>query len=191
MFPKYVKIGEAARKTRLSKQTMRRYALDGTIEFIKTPGGHRLFDVSALTGEQQLEDDNEAAIEVCYCRVSTHGQKDDLCRQVAHTSEKYPDYEVITDIGSGINFNRPGLRKIINYAITGELKTLVVAYKDRLCRIWYDLIEYILIEYSNTEIISDHEVEESLNEEIANDILQIVTVYSTKINDMRKYSIAE
>ena len=96
--------------------------------------------------------------------------------------EKYPDFEIITDIRSGINFKRPGLKKLIDYAIQGNLNTLVVAYKDRLCRIGYDLIEYILVTYSNTHIILDKQKEETINEEIANDILQIITVYSAKIN---------
>lgn len=181
---KYIKAGEAAKQTGLSKQTLRKYALDGKIDFIVTPGNHRLFNISSLIKNEQNNNNDK---KICYCRVSTHGQKDDLQRQIAYMSEKYPNHEIITDIGSGINFNRPGLKKIMDYAIKGELKTLVTAYKDRLCRIGYDLIEYILITYSQTEIILDKEKEETLNEEIANDILQIITVYSAKINGMRKY----
>ena len=79
------------------------------------------------------------------------------------------------------------MKKIIDYAIKNELTELVVAYKDRLCRIGYELIEYILLTYSKTNIIIDHNKEESLQEEIANDILQIINVYSAKINGMRSY----
>ena len=60
---------------------------------------------------------------------------------------KYPEHEILTDIGSGINFNRGNLKKIINLGIKNNLEELVIAYKDRLCRIGYDLIEYILKEY--------------------------------------------
>lgn len=180
---KYIKIGEAADKIGLSKQTLRRYALDGKIDFITTPGGQRLFNISSIL-ESPLSDE---AKKVCYCRVSTHGQKDDLIRQINYMSDKYPEYEIISDIGSGINFNRPGIQKIIDYAISGNLLTLVVAYKDRLCRIGYDLLEHIMIKYSNTKIVLDKDVKETLNEEISNDILQIITVYSAKINGMRKY----
>ena len=100
---------------------------------------------------------------------------------------KYPNYEIIDDIGSGINFNRKGLRKIIDFGINGQLRELVISYKDRLCRIGYELIEYILITYSKTNIIVDKHKEESLNEEISNDILQIITVYSAKMHGMRNY----
>jgi len=102
-------------------------------------------------------------------------------------SEKYPEYEIISDVGSGINFKRSGLTKLIDYAIDGRLETLVIAYKDRLCRIGYDLIEHILTKHSNTDIIIDAAKDETINEEIANDILQIITVYSAKINGMRSY----
>ena len=101
--------------------------------------------------------------------------------------ERYPNHEIISDIGSGINFKRKGLIKIIDYALEGNLEQLVIAYKDRLCRIGYDLIEYLLLKYSDTEIILDSEKIETLEEEISNDILQIINVYSAKINGMRSY----
>lgn len=179
-----VKLSEAARITGLGKQTVARYARIGLMKFVATPGGQRLYDVNSLNSNSEEDADK---VNICYCRVSTHGQKDDLQRQIAYMSEKYPDHEIVTDIGSGINFKRPGLMKIIDIGIAGNLGQLVVAYKDRLCRIGYDLIEHILLTYSNTDIVIDTAREETLNEEIANDILQIITVYSAKINGMRSY----
>ena len=176
---------EASAKTGLHCNTLYRYAVSGKIKTKKTPGGHILYDISSLINDSDSED--EANRCVCYCRVSTHGQKEDLQRQVAYMSEKYPEHEIISDIGSGINFKRKGLRKIINYALEGDLKQLIVSYKDRLCRIGYDLIEYLLTEYSDTEIIVDSHKEETVQEEIANDILQIINVYSAKVNGMRSY----
>jgi putative resolvase len=102
-------------------------------------------------------------------------------------SQKYPNHIIISDIGSGINFKRPGLRKIINYAILGRLEELVVAHKDRLCRIGYDLIEYILLTYSHTKIITDIQSIESDSERITKDLLEIITVYGAKLNGKRKY----
>ena len=64
--------------------------------------------------------------------------------QVDYMKLKYPEHEILTDIGSGINFNRGNLKKIINFGIKNSLEELVIAYKDRLCRIGYDLIEYLL-----------------------------------------------
>lgn len=182
---KLYKLADAAEITGLSKPSLLSYARTGKIKSIMTPGGRRRYDISTLI----LVPEKENNYNVCYCRVSTNNQKDDLQRQVAYMSSKYPTYEIITDIGSGINFKRPGLKKIIKYAISNSLRNLVVAYKDRLCRIGYDLIEHILIDYSDTNIIIDSQKKETINEEIANDILQIITVYSAKINGMRSYSI--
>lgn len=102
--------------------------------------------------------------------------------------ERYPNCEVISDIGSGLNYNRPGLKKIIDYGVKGEIETLIVAYKDRLARIGYDLIEWIIKEYSEGEIIViNKEEEETPAEEISKDILSIMNVYVAKINGLRKY----
>ena len=64
----------------------------------------------------------------------------------------YPDYNIIEDIGSGINFNRKGIRKIIDLAISGKINKIVVAYKDRLTRFGFELIEYMVKKYSNGTI---------------------------------------
>ena len=92
-------------------------------------------------------------LKIAYVRVSTNGQKDDLERQIKYMKKKYPNHKVIEDIGSGINFNRKGLRKIIKLAIEGKIKELVVAYKDRLTRFGFELIEDLIKEYSNGKII--------------------------------------
>lgn len=103
---------------------------------------------------------------------------------------KYPEYELIEDIGSGINFNRRGLRRIIKMAIEGKINKLVVAYKDRLTRFGYDLIEDLIKEYSGGEIIieNDKEEEKEPKEELVDDVLQILNVYTAKMNGLRKYS---
>jgi predicted site-specific integrase-resolvase len=106
---------------------------------------------------QNWDKNGENKKNICYVRVSTVGQKDDLKRQKEYMKNKYPNYEIIEDIGSGINFNRRGLRKIINMAISGEMGTLVVAYKDMLTRFGFELIEDLIKEYSKGEIIIENE----------------------------------
>ena len=102
--------------------------------------------------------------------------------------KKYPTYEIISDIGSGLNFKRKGLQKIIDYGIKGEVNELVVAYKDRLCRFGYELVETIINKYSNREIIVINKSEEKTpTEEIVKDIVSIMNVYVAKINGLRKY----
>ena len=102
--------------------------------------------------------------------------------------EKYNDFIFIEDIGSGLNLNKKGIRKIINLAIKGKINKLVVAYKDRLTRFGFDLIEDIIKEYSNGEIIIENEKEEKEpKEELVEDVLQILNVYTAKMNGLRKY----
>lgn len=192
MSKKYVSGSEAAKTLGISQPTLRKWADDGLLESIRTAGGHRRYDLASLKKDEidiedlnpEEEDTNDEKepdrIKVCYCRVSTYGQKDDLDRQIKYMSNKYPTHKLITDVGSGINFNRKGLKKIIDYGIEGKLEELV-------CRIGYQLIEYILKTYSGTNIIVDNHEEQGINEEIAKDILEIITVYSAKIHGMRRY----
>lgn len=124
---------------------------------------------------------------ICYCRVSTIGQKDDLDRQIKYMKKKYPEYEIIGEIGSGINFKRKKLQKIIKSAINGEIEEIVIAYKDRLARFGYDLIEMIVKEYSNGKITILNNVKMSPEGEITKDLLSIINVFSARINGLRKY----
>jgi len=125
---------------------------------------------------------------ICYCRVSSRKQKGDLDRQIEYMESKYPNYEIISDIGSGLNFKRKGLQKIMDYGIKGEINELVIAYKDRLCRFGYDMIETIIKKYSNGEIIIVNKSEEKTpTEEVVKDIVSIMNVYVAKINGLRKY----
>ena len=92
---------------------------------------------------------------------------------------------MIKDIGSGMNFNKRGLRKIIKLAIAGKINELVIAYKDRLTRIGYDLIENLIKEYSNGKIIIINKKDKmSGEEELVYDVLQIMNIYVAKMNGM-------
>ena len=117
------------------------------------------------------------------------GQKNDLKRQKEYMKDKYPEHEIIEDIGSGINFNRRGLRKIIDLAIDGEIEEVVVAYKDRLTRFGYDLTEDIINKYSGGIIVVENnkEVKKKAKEELVEDVLQILNVYTAKMNGLRRY----
>ena len=101
---------------------------------------------------------------------------------------KYPDHIMIEDIGSGINLNKRGIRKIIKLAISGKIDELVVAYKDRLTRFGFELIEDLIKEYSNGKIIIINKKDDiEPEEELAYDVLQIMNVFVAKMNGLRKY----
>ncbi|MBT6753513.1 IS607 family transposase [bacterium] len=184
----------------ISPTTLLTLAEKNKIEFIKTLGGHRKYNIKKYLNDNKIKTDMDVKnekeeekilkdkISICYVRVSTAGQKDDLVRQKEYMKEKYPNHLIIEDIGSGINFNRKGFRKIIKLGIEGKIKELVVAYKDRLTRFGYSLIEDLIKEYSNGSIVIETNKEEKDKEnEIVEDVLNILNVYTAKINGMRKY----
>jgi len=100
---------------------------------------------------------------------------------------KYPNYEIIQDIASGLNFNRTGLNKIINMALNKELEEVVIMYKDRLARFGFELIEMIIKESSNGKITIINNSDDSPEEELTKDLVSIINVFSAKLNGLRKY----
>lgn len=182
-------------------RTLYNWDKDGRIETIRTKeGGKRLYNVKKFMENKQkinkdennIKDNNiklNQKMNICYCRVSSENQKDDLERQVKYMKEKYPDYLIIKDIGSGINFNRKGLTKIIDLGINNKIDKLVIAYRDRLTRFGFEMIERILTVYSNCEIIIENKLtlKNKPEDEIVQDVMQILQVFNSRINGMRKY----
>lgn len=180
----YIPLRKAKERLGLHGDTLRKYADEGFIKSIKTKGGKRLFEIDEfLKGK---ESDDKIKI-ICYCRVSSPKQKNDLERQIKYMEERFPESEIITDIGSGINYKRKGLNSILERAMQGEKFKVVVAYKDRLARFGTELIENI-INKNGGEILVLNRIEMSPEQELSEDILQILHVFSCRINGMRKYS---
>jgi len=170
-------------------KTLQNWDKKGLIEVKRTVGGRRRYNVKKYTEDNNLQSLLKPINErknVIYCRVSSHDRKEDLERQAAFLKERYPTYELIQDIGSGINFKRKGLQKIIEYAIDNKLNEVVITYKDRLCRIGFDMIEFLITKYSNGVITILNAQEESRHEEITKDLIEIITVYSSKIHGTRR-----
>ena len=129
-----------------------------------------------------------------YARVSTRNQRPALLRQV-EALKKYAEYrnigsyEVIADIGSGINFKRKGLKTLLDSAERGIVKEIVVTHKDRLARFAYDLLEDIFERWKTKIDIIDKENEtRSSEEELADDLLTIVHVFSARANGKKRYN---
>ena len=130
------------------------------IDTIRTPGGKRMYNVNKYINNNKdhlkINVNNENINNkhnICYIRVSSISQKDDLKRQRQVMLKKYPRYEIIEDIGFDLNLNKRGIKKIIKLGIEGKINELVIAYKDRLTRFGYELIEEIIKEYSKGKII--------------------------------------
>jgi len=144
---------------------------------------------------EKLEDEDEIfkleteeKLNICYARVSTQSQKDDLERQIKLLKKKYPDYLLIKDIGSGINYNRRGFKKIFELSIKGKINELVIVHKDRFVRFGYDFFEEIIMSYSGGKIIIlEKEKDLEPEEELVMDVLQVLNVFTAKMNGLRKY----
>jgi len=170
----------ACRRLGVHENTLRKWADDGKIDHIRTGGGQRRYDVDAF-----LRGRGANAV-VCYCRVSSRKQCDDLARQVAFMREKFPDAEIVEDIGSGLNFKRRGLRSLLERAMRGDKLDVLVAHRDRLCRFGFDLVRFV-IERSGGKIVVLDDAKASPDKELVDDLLSIVHVFSCRLNGRRNY----
>ena len=197
----YVSGKQAQEILGVHQQTLYNWDKKKLMETIRTPGGKRLYNVKKYLDESKKNESNIIHLNsslmidkktekynYIYARVSSHNQKPDLERQIEILKMKYPNYKLISDIGSGINLNRRGLRLIIDQAIMGKINEIVIVYKDRLCRFGYELIEDLIKKYSNGKIIIlENKINKDVKEELVDDVLQIMNIFVAKINGLRKY----
>ena len=199
----YISGNKASKILGVHQRTLHNWDEHKQIDTIRTPGWKRLYNVkkylvnsnknqniikSINKNENENENENNLKIDIIYARVSSLGQKNDLDRQIDVLKNKYPKYKLITDIGSGMNMNRKGLRRIIDYAIQGLINEIVVVHKDRLCRFGYELVRDLIEQYSNGKIvIIERKENKEPKEELVEDVLQIMNIFVAKMNGMRKY----
>jgi len=176
----YVSTKEAAKKLGIHPNTLRRWANEGKIEHIRTLSKQRRYDVDGYLGTQRT------AQTICYCRVSSYKQKDDLQRQIDYMHKRFPECEIVKDVGSGINFKRKGLLSILQRANEGTKLKVISAHKDRLCRFGFDLIKWI-IENSGGQIVVLNQTDLSPEAELTQDLLTILHVFSCRMHGLRSY----
>ena len=185
MEKRLVKIGEAARLMGTSVDNLRKWEKSGEVlPARKTQGGTRYYDAARLLGLG----DSEAAT-VGYARVSSPGQKADLARQQeileAYCAAKGWRCEIIQDLGSGMNYRKAGLLKLVEMILNRRMKRLVITHKDRLLRFGAELV-FALCELQGIEIVIIHKGERpSFEEELAQDVLEIITVFSARLYGSR------
>ena len=177
---RYVPSREASRILGVHPQTLRKWASDGSIQHIRTESGQRRYDVESYLGQAK------PVTTICYCRVSSKKQSAGLARQVAFMRERYPDAEIVSDVGSGLNFKRRGLLAILERLHQGDKLRVVVAYRDRLARFGTELIE-VLLERNGGELVVLHQRDLSPEEELTTDLLAILTVFGARVNGLRRY----
>ncbi|WP_291255351.1 IS607 family transposase [Fusobacterium sp.] len=187
---KYYSIGEFADKIGKTIQTLRNWDKNNTFKpAYVTVGGTRYYSQEQLNNFLGLKIKTKINKKIIgYCRVSSNKQKDDLERQIENVRTymfaKGYQFEIITDIGSGINYNKKGLNQLIDMITNSEIDKIVILYKDRLVRFGYELIENLCEKYGTTiEIIDNTEITEE--QELVEDLIQIVTVFSCRLQGKR------
>jgi len=187
MSEQYIGTKEAKKLTGVTTRTLINWDTDGKVRTIRTKGGRRRYLLEDILKKNNKNNKNNQ-ISVCYCRVSSHGQKEDLQRQVDYFRQEFPNHEIVKDIGSGINFKRKGFNSLLEQAIQGNIREIVVTHKDRLCRFAFDLIEGIVKRGDGKILVLDQK-ETSPEEELVNDLLSIVTVFSSRLYGLRSHKL--
>lgn len=178
---------EASRMLKVTQRTLVNWDYQGKIKTFRTKGNHRRFLLSDVL-ELQGYHPEDTRKKICYCRVSTRKQKEDLNRQEEFFRHKFPDHDIIKDFGSGLNFKRKGLNSILDDAFKGNIQELVITHKDRLCRYGYHLIERI-IQHRNGKIVVLNQENTFPEKELVNDLLSIITCFSSRLYGLRSHTI--
>lgn len=174
----------------VTAQTLRNWDKEGKLKpsYVKSNGYRYYSEESILSYTQERKTKKNLNV-VGYARVSSKKQSDDLERQInnlnTYISSKYDSFDIITDIGSGINYNKPGLKKLIEKINKKEVDLIIVLYKDRLLRFGFELVEYFA-ELNNVKIEVLDKIDKNQDEELVEDLVQIITVFSCKIQGKRK-----
>ena len=174
----------------VTAQTLRNWDKEGKLKpsYVKS-NGYRYYSEESILAYTQERKTKKNINVIGYARVSSKKQSDDIERQVNNIKEylndKYESFDIITDIGSGINYNKPGLLKLIEKINRKEVDLIVVLYKDRLLRFGFELVEHFA-RLNNVKIEVLDKLDKTQDQELVEDLVQIITVFSCKIQGKRK-----
>jgi predicted site-specific integrase-resolvase len=184
----YVSFKETRKCIGVTSRTLRNWDKEGKIRTIRTASGARMFNKSDIQEHlKQHKTIQKTKATICYARISSRAQIRDLERQVDFLRQRYPQAEMVTDVCSGIKWKRKGLSSVLDRAVKGELEEIVFAHRDRLCRFAFELFEYLFTICGVKVTIIDHDESASPDVELADDILSIVHVYSSRQMGKRRY----
>lgn len=190
----FISIGQASKILGISIQTLRNWEKTGKLlpDFISVGRTRRysrcrLLPIAGLTKPETKEDQKTT---IAYARVSTNEQKEDLSRQIEllelFCAKNGFSYEVISDLGSGMNYRKKGLKKLLDALLNDKVERLVITHKDRLLRFGAELV-FTICETKGVEVIILNKGDGAVGfeEELAKDVLEIITVFSAKLYGSR------
>ena len=192
----YYKTGELAKMIGKHTRTVQSYCIRGDINSIIIPSGKRIIskdEVIKYLRSSNLLYEDDSKIDLIYARVSTNKQKNrgDLDKQIDYITReiiaKNPkNLKVFSEVGSGLNDNRTELKKLLDMVMNDEVDRIFILYKDRLTRFGFNYLEQICNKFGTKIIVISEEIQEkSIQEELAEDIISIIHLFSSKLYGMR------
>lgn len=183
-----VAIGEAAEALGVSITTLRRWEAEGKLIPERTAGRQRRYDLVKLKPEL-FHATSDVRKTVAYARVSSHDQKDDLERQKQvlelYCARQGWAFELVSDLGSGVNYYKKGLKRLLHDMLAGRIGRLVLTHKDRLLRFGAELV-FAICEAKQVEVvILNQGVDTTFEEDLAKDVLEMITVFSARLYGSR------
>lgn len=175
----------------VSVKTLQRWDRDGILKANRSPTDRRYYTYNQYLQFKGIQTENDIRDTVIYARVSTRNQKDDLQNQVEFLKQFCNAKGIIVnqcveDFGSGLNYNRKKWNKLLDEVMANKIKTIVISNKDRFIRFGYDWFEKFCEKF-NTKIIIVNNETLSPNEELVQDIISILHVFSCRLYGLRKY----
>ena len=187
---KFLAIQQAAELLGVSTQTLRRWERAKKIHpSHRTEGGQRRYDPAQLIPNRFQRSQVSNRPTVAYARVSSHDQKEDLQRQVQllemYCTSQGWSFEIIKDLGSGMNYHKKGLKELLERILNNQIGRLVLTHKDRLLRFGAELIFALCAAKEIEVVVINQGMEPTFEEELAKDVLEIITVFSARLYGSR------
>ena len=191
---KQYKVGQFAKLLNVTVKTLQNWDKQGTLKAYRTPTNQRFYTEEQLNQILNLSNNTQKekqGLKIGYCRVSTYNQKNSLENQEEYL-RNYTNAkgvildEVLTDVGSGVNYNRKNFNKILELVEDEEVAEIYVTYKDRFVRFGFDWFN-TFCEKHGAKIIILNQPSTSPEQELAEDLLNIVTVFSARSNSLKTY----
>ena len=185
---KLITIREAGKLLGVSNTTLRRWEESGKLVPERTAGNQRRYRLSQIN-PSLVRETEVVRRTIAYARVSSHDQKDDLERQKQvlelYCASQGWTFDLIADLGSGMNYHKKGLKQLLERIIDGKVFRLVITHKDRLLRFGAELV-FAICEAKNVEVVILNRGEDaSFEEDLAKDVLEIITVFSARLYGSR------
>jgi putative resolvase len=196
MMDKLYRMGEAAQLLDVHPNTIRRWEAEGKLRCEWTPGGkERRIPEREINRILGITTAGNADAVVLYGRVSGHGQRDDLETQVecleVEFAPRFAKAYTITDIGSGLNAKRRGLRRLMDMVCSRSVRAIAITYQDRLTRFGFEYLEAFFTAHDVEVLILHPDEDQTPEEELVSDMIALVTSFAERLYGRRSRKAKE